>query len=161
MWLLPACGLLDTVEARASAGGPLSKPIVSAKVTLHKEWTLVWGETFTYRLDIEIDGQKYRSEDVGSASAVSISPDRKTFAVRDREAGTWQLYSPGTDEFAPGVLTLVQEGDPLEKLEWPAGALKPVPDYSWLQWVALAAFLAGIGVGVSRWKKKRAEANAR
>ena len=156
--LLLGSACRNTVEARAAAGGPLSKPAVHAEVTLHKEFTLVWGDTITYRLDIEVDGQRYRTEDVNSATAVSISPDRKTFAVLDRELATWQRYSLGADEFSPGFLTLVQEGDPLDQLRWPENSLEPVADYSFLQWVALGSLLAGVAVGAALWRRRRARA---
>jgi hypothetical protein len=153
-------GCWDRVEVRAAAGGPLSKPAVFVTLSLHREWSIIWGEWKTYRLDVEVDQQKYRTEDVSEATAVSISPDRKTFAVRDRASKTWQIYALGTDEYSPGMLTLVQEGEPLDELKWPANSLEPVPDYSWLQWVAVAGVASGIGFAVWRSRKRKLTSGA-
>ena len=155
--VLLCAGCRDIVEARAAVGGPLSKPEVHAELTLHREWTLVWGETITYRFDVQVDRQKYRTEDVDTATAVRISPDRKTFAVH---GARWHLYSLGSDQFAPGYLTLVEEGDPRDELEGPSNSLEPVPDYSFLQWVAVGGIASGIVFAVLRRRNRKLPSGA-
>lgn len=41
--LLSGCMIWDDEVSRATAGGLLSKPIVRATLTRHREWVIIWG----------------------------------------------------------------------------------------------------------------------
>jgi hypothetical protein len=151
----PGCWIWDTTEQSATAGGVLSKPIVHATLSRHEEWALTWGQSKTYRLDVEIDGKWYQTANIREGTELRISPDRKLFAVLDAKDRDWRLYKLGTTE-VDGVLPLEQEGDPLEVLTWPVEALYPPPDYSWLLWVVpLAVATLGSAAAFLLWRRLR------
>ena len=150
LWCCAGCW--GSVDAQASAGGILSRPIVHAELVTERIVVPALGMD-TYRwLKVEVDDEPFKVRLESPGTEVAISPDRKMFAVGD---GTqpWMLYTLGTSN---GTLALTEEGRG-ERLYWPPAHRQPVPDYGWLLWLVPPSALAGVA-GAVLWRIRRRRA---
>lgn len=148
------CVVWNTEVARATAGSALSRPVVRASLSLHREWVIVWGRSETWQLVVDVDGQRYETG-LDEATAVRLSPDRRAVAVRSARDGRWQRYVLGSAATSTAAGTLERDGEPTDELEWPDEHLREVADAVWLVWtVGGAAALVAVALVV--WRLRRA-----